>query len=61
MNKKTMIKIKLVKSPIGTNSNHKLCVKGLGFKKLNQIVEIQDTQSNKGMINKISDMIEVVT
>jgi len=56
-----MIKIKLVKSPIGRNSNHKLCVKGLGFKKLNQIVEIQDTQSNKGMINKISDMIEVVT
>ena len=51
MNKKTMIKIKL----------DKLCVKGLGFKKLNQIVEIQDTQSNKGMINKISDMIEVVT
>ncbi len=61
MNKKSMIKIKLVKSPIGRNSNHKLCVKGLGFKKLNQIVEIQDTQSNKGMINKISDMIEVVT
>ena len=61
MNKKTMIKIKLVKSPIGRNSNHKLCIKGLGFKKLNQIVEIQDTQSNKGMINKISDMIEVVT
>ena len=61
MNKKTMIKIKLVKSPIGRNSNQKLCVKGLGFKKLNQIVEIQDTQSNKGMINKISDMIEVIT
>ncbi len=57
MNKKTMIKIKLVKSPIGRNSNHKLCVKGLGFKKLNQIVEIQDTQSNKGMINKISEFI----
>ena len=61
MNKKTMIKIKLVKSPIGRNSNQKLCIKGLGFKKLNQIVEIQDTQSNKGMINKISDMIEVIT
>ena len=61
MNKKKMIKIKLIKSPIGRNSNHKLCVKGLGFKKLNQIVEIQDTQSNKGMINKISDMIEVIS
>ena len=59
MNKKTMIKIKLVKSPIGRNSNHKLCVKGLGFKKLNQTVPVLDTPSNRGMINKISDMLEI--
>ena len=61
MSKDKTISIKLVKSGIGRMENHKLCIKGLGFKKLNQIVEIQDTQSNKGMINKISDMIEVVT
>ena len=61
MSKDKTISIKLVKSGIGRIENHKLCIKGLGFKKLNQIVEIQDTQSNKGMINKISDMIEVVT
>ena len=61
MSKDKTISIKLVKSGIGRMENHKLCIKGLGFKKLNQIVEIQDTQSNKGMINKISDMIEVIT
>ena len=61
MSKDKTISIKLIKSGIGRMENHKLCIKGLGFKKLNQIVEIQDTQSNKGMINKISDMIEVVT
>ena len=61
MSKDQTITIKLVKSGIGRMKNHKLCIKGLGFKKLNQIVEIQDTQSNKGMINKISDMIEVIT
>ena len=32
----------------------------LGFKKVNQIVEVEDTPSNRGMINKISDMLEIV-
>ena len=54
------IKIKLIKSGIGRINKHKLCIQGLGFKKLNQIVTVQDTPSNRGMINKISDMVEVV-
>ena len=54
------IKIKLFKSGFGRINNHKLCIQGLGFKKLNQVVTVQDTPSNRGMINKISDMVEVV-
>ena len=54
------IQIKLVKSGIGRIKKHKLCIQGLGFKKLNQVVTIEDTPSNRGMINKISDMVEVV-
>ena len=53
------VKIKLIKSGIGRIKSHKLCVKGLGFKKLNQVVEVEDTPSNRGMINKRSDMVEV--
>ena len=60
MSKNKIIKIKLVKSGIGRMQNHKLCIKGLGFKKVNQIVEVVDTPSNRGMINKISDMLEIV-
>ena len=60
MNKKETIKIKLIKSGIGRMKNHKLCIKGLGFKKLNQVVTVEDTPINRGMINKISDMVEVV-
>ena len=41
-------------------NNHKLCIKGLGFKKLNQVVTVLDTPSNRGMINKISDMLEII-
>ena len=60
MSKDQTITIKLVKSGIGRMKNHKLCIKGLGFKKLNKILTIEDTPSNRGMINKISDMIEIL-
>ena len=54
------IQIKLIKSGIGRIKKHKLCIQGLGFKKLNQVVTVEDSPSNRGMINKISDMVEVV-
>ena len=54
------IQVKLIKSGIGRIEKHKLCIQGLGFKKLNQVVTVEDTPSNRGMINKISDMVEVV-
>jgi|TARA_B100001059_G_scaffold25652_1_gene20631 large subunit ribosomal protein L30 len=60
MSKDQLIKIKLIKSGIGRMQNHKLCIKGLGFKKVNQTVEVVDTPSNRGMINKISDMLEIL-
>ncbi len=60
MSKNKEIKIKLVKSGIGRMQKHKLCIKGLGFKKLNQTVTVLDTPSNRGMINKISDMLVIM-
>ena len=60
MSTEQTIKIKLIKSGIGRMKKHKLCIKGLGFKKLNQTVSVIDTPSNRGMINKISDMLEIL-
>ena len=60
MSKQETLKIKLIKSGIGRMKKHKLCIQGLGFRKLNQTVTVIDTPSNRGMINKISDMLEVV-
>ena len=60
MSKAETITIKLVKSGIGRMKNHKLCIKGLVIKKLNQTVTVLDTPSNIGMINKISDMLEII-
>jgi len=59
MSKDKTMTIKLVKSGIGRMKRHKLCIKGLGFKKLNQTVTVIDTPSNRGLVNKISDMIEI--
>ena len=46
MSNKT-IDIKLIKSSIGRLPNHKKCVKGLGFRKLQQTVTVEDTPSNR--------------
>jgi large subunit ribosomal protein L30 len=46
------VKVTLVRSPIGTNQLHRLCVRGLGLRKLHQTVELEDTPAVRGMINK---------
>ena len=57
---KTTIEIKLIKSSIGRIPNHKKFVQGLGFRRLNHTVSVEDTPSNRGMINKIRDMVEIL-
>jgi large subunit ribosomal protein L30 len=39
---------------------HKLVVKGLGFTRLNQIVEREDTPSIRGMVAKIPHLVRIV-
>jgi len=59
MAKKTM-KVKLFRSPIGTLPKHKLCVQGLGLRKIGQVVEVEDTPSTRGMANKVHYMVQVL-
>ena len=58
MAKKT-VKITLVRSPIGTLPKHKLCLKGVGLKRMHQSVEVEDTPAVRGMITKIQYMLAV--
>jgi large subunit ribosomal protein L30 len=55
-----MIRIKLVHSPICTPEKHKRIVKGLGLRKVNQVVERPDTPGFRGMVKKIPHLLEVV-
>ena len=58
MNNK-QIRVTQIKSKFGRLAKHKACLIGLGIKKLNQSVIINDTPENRGMINRISYMIKV--
>jgi large subunit ribosomal protein L30 len=54
------IKVKLVKSTIGSKPMHRKTVQALGLRKLNQVVEKQDNPQMRGMINQVSHLIEIV-
>jgi large subunit ribosomal protein L30 len=55
----TTLKITLVRSPIGKQKSQKETVKALGISKLNQTVEQEDSPAIRGMINKVSHLVEV--
>ncbi len=54
------IKIKLVRSPICTPVKHKRVVKGLGLRKLNQVVERPDSPVFRGMVLKVPHLLQIV-
>ena len=54
------VKIKLVRSPIGTKESHRATVRGLGLRNINSVSELQDTPAVRGMINKISYLVKVL-
>lgn len=53
------IKVKLVKSTIGRKDDQIATVKALGLKKIRSVVEHNDTPQIRGMINKVSHLVEV--
>lgn len=53
------LKIKLVKSPIGRVESQKKTLKALGLRKLNQVVIKDENPSIRGMIKKVSHLVEV--
>jgi len=54
------IKIKLVRSPICAPEKHKKIVRGLGLRKMNQVVERPDTPGFRGMAAKAPHLLSIV-
>ena len=60
MNKKVKkLRVKLVKSRFGRIKKNKASIAGIGLRKINQVVEIEATPENLGMVNKINYLVEV--
>ena len=54
------IKVKQIKSKIGYPKDQKATLQSLGLHKISQVVEIEDTPSNRGMIRKVHHLVNVV-
>ncbi len=53
------IRVRLVRSPAGRLADHKACVRGLGLRRINHVVEVQDTPAVRGMLRKVSYLVKV--
>ncbi|MGA0839719.1 MAG: 50S ribosomal protein L30 [Pseudomonadales bacterium] len=53
------IRVTLVKSTAHRLKNHKACVAGLGLRRIGHSVEVEDTPSVRGMINRVSYLVRV--
>lgn len=56
---KNTIKVTLTRSTNGRQPAHKACVAGLGLRRINHTVEVEDTPSVRGMINAVSYLVRV--
>jgi large subunit ribosomal protein L30 len=56
---KKKLRVTLMKSPISRLKRHKDCVRGLGLRRIRHTVELEDTPLVRGMIDKVSYMVEV--
>ena len=54
-----LIRVTLVRSPVGRLKKHKACVAGLGLRRIGHTVEVEDTPAVRGMINRVNYMLQV--
>jgi large subunit ribosomal protein L30 len=54
------VKIKMIGSVIGCPKEQRATVRGLGLRRLQQVVEREDTPMVRGMIKKVPHLVTVV-
>jgi large subunit ribosomal protein L30 len=53
------VKVRLVKSPNSCQARHRMSVKALGLRKLNDVRELKDSPSVRGLINQVGYLVRV--
>ena len=54
-----MLKVTLVKSPIGAIPKHKKTIEAMGLRKMHKTVELPDNDATRGMIKQVAYMVKV--
>lgn len=57
--KEKIIRVTLVRSPVGYSKEHKATVRALGFRRLHQTVEHADSPTLRGMLYKVAHLVVV--
>ena len=57
--KQAKLRVKLVRSPIGYSEKQKRTVRALGLRRLNQIVEHEDSDVIRGMVAKVPHLVHI--
>jgi len=52
------VKVTLVRGVVGTRESHRATVRGLGLRRINHTVELEDTPAVRGMINKVNYLVK---
>ena len=53
------IRVRQVRSAIGFNQKQRATLRGLGIRRMNQTVEVEDTPATRGMIGKVTHLVVV--
>jgi large subunit ribosomal protein L30 len=59
MNAKKTLRVRQVKSGIGFTQRQRQTLRGLGLKRMLQVVELEDTPAVRGMITSIAHLVKV--
>ena len=59
MAEQKMLKVTLVKSPIGAVPKHKATVQSMGLRKLNKSIVLPDNAATRGQIQQIKHLVKV--
>jgi large subunit ribosomal protein L30 len=54
-----VLRITLIRSPLGYSTRHKATVRALGLKRMHQTVELPDSSTVRGMIYKVAQLVKV--
>ena len=53
------VRVTLVRGVVGTRESHRATVRGLGLRRINHTVELEDTPAVRGMINKVNYLVKL--